>query len=83
MAALEYVLELGSVQEAPLKYHNIFKRANSRLIRATRLVVGVLTVLVIGYYVAAFFVSIFRCTPLSKEWYSKSRRASCLRRFAG
>ena len=56
-----------------LIYHNIFKRANSRLIRATRLVVWALTVLIIGYYVAAFFVSIFQCTPVSKSWHSKEK----------
>ena len=56
-----------------LIYHNIFQRANSRLIRATRLVVRALIGLIIGYYVAAFFVSIFQCTPVSKSWYSKEK----------
>ena len=29
------------------------------------------TLLIIGYYVSAFFVSIFQCSPVSKSWHSK------------
>ncbi len=52
-------------------YYDLFKKANSRLIRATRTVTYGTALLIIGYYVPAFFVSIFQCTPVSKSWYSK------------
>lgn len=52
-------------------YFNVFKRANSRLIRATRVVTVFTALLVVGYYFAAFLVSIFQCTPVSKSWYPK------------
>ncbi|CAF9942423.1 hypothetical protein IMSHALPRED_003673 [Imshaugia aleurites] len=58
-------------------YYNIFQRANSRLIRATRAVTYCLTLLIIGYYVPAFFVSIFQCKPVSKSWRSKEA-GSCI-----
>ena len=29
--------------------------------------------LVTGYYLAAFFVSIFQCNPVSKSWHSKEQ----------
>ena len=54
-----------------LLYLGIFKRANSRLIRVTRMVTYGTTLLIIGYYVPAFLVSIFQCTPVSKSWHSK------------
>ena len=49
----------------------MFQRANSGLIRATRMVIWGTIALVVGYYVAAFFVSIFQCTPVSKSWHTK------------
>ncbi|KAL9136207.1 MAG: hypothetical protein Q9175_002576 [Cornicularia normoerica] len=54
-----------------LIYYHLFQRANSPLIRATRMVTYGLALLVIGYYLPAFFVSIFQCTPVSKSWLSK------------
>ena len=54
-----------------LIYFHIFKKANSRLIRATRMVIYGTTLLIVGYYVPAFFVSIFQCTPVSKSWHPK------------
>lgn len=54
-----------------LIYFDVFKRANSRLIRATRMLTYGTTLLIIGYYVPAFFVSMFQCTPVSKSWNSK------------
>ncbi|KAL9126192.1 MAG: hypothetical protein Q9217_004721 [Psora testacea] len=39
-----------------LIYHGLFKRANDKLIRATRAVIYGTALLVVGYYVAAFFV---------------------------
>ena len=56
-----------------LIYHSIFKRANSRRIRATRVAVWALTLLIVGYYVSAFFVSIFQCNSVSKSWHSKEK----------
>ena len=56
-----------------LIYHSIFKRANSTLIRATRLAVWALTLIIIGYYASAFFVSIFQCSPVSKSWQSMEK----------
>ncbi|CAD6593323.1 MAG: hypothetical protein ASARMPRED_007280 [Alectoria sarmentosa] len=52
-------------------YHGLFQRANSRLVRATRMVTNGTILLIVGYYVPAFFVSIFQCTPVSKSWHSK------------
>ena len=52
-------------------YYGMFKRVNSGLIRATRLVICGTALLVIGYYGAAFFVSIFQCAPVPKTWYSE------------
>lgn len=54
-----------------LIYYDLFKRANSGLIRATRMVTYGTAFLIIGYYVPAFFVSIFQCSPVSKAWHSK------------
>ena len=54
-----------------LIYYDLFKKAHSRLIRATRIATYGTTVLIIGCYVAAFFVSIFQCNPVSKSWHSK------------
>lgn len=54
-----------------LIYYDLFKRANSGLIRATRMATYGTTLLIIGYYVPAFFVSIFQCSPVSKAWRSK------------
>ena len=54
-----------------LIYFAVFKRANSRLIRATRVAIWVTTLLVVSYYAAAFFVSIFQCAPVSKSWHKK------------
>ena len=54
-----------------LIYHDLFKKANSRLIRATRIITYGTTLLIIGYYVPAFFVSIFQCSPVSKSWHAK------------
>lgn len=50
-----------------LIYYDLFKRANSRLIRATRMVTNGTTLLILAYYVPAFIVSIFQCTPVSKS----------------
>ncbi|KAL9635805.1 MAG: hypothetical protein Q9164_003233 [Protoblastenia rupestris] len=50
---------------------SMFQRANSGLVRATRTVIWGTIALVVGYYVAAFFVSIFQCTPVSKSWHTK------------
>ena len=55
-----------------LIYRHLFRKVNSRLFRATRIVTHGLTVLVIAYYVPAFFVSIFQCSPVSKSWLSKT-----------
>ena len=55
-----------------LIYQRLFKKVNSRLFRATRIVTHGLTLLVIAYYVPAFFVSIFQCSPVSKSWRSKT-----------
>ena len=54
-----------------LIYYDLFKKANSRLIRATRIVTYGTTLLIVGYYVPAFFVSIFQCSPASKSWHAK------------
>ena len=54
-----------------LIYFDLFKKANSSLIRATRIVTYGTTFLIIGYYVPAFFVSIFQCSPVSKSWHAK------------
>ena len=55
-----------------LIYRHLFRKVNSRLFRATRIVTHGLTVLVIAYYVPAFFVSILQCSPVSKSWRSKT-----------
>lgn len=54
-----------------LIYYDLFKKANSLLIRATRMATYGTTFIIIGYYVPAFFVSIFQCNPVSKSWHSK------------
>lgn len=54
-----------------LIYFGLFKRANSRLIRVTRMVTYGTTLLIVGYYIPALFISIFQCTPVSKSWHSK------------
>ena len=58
-------------------YLDVFTRAVSRLIRATRVVTICTAVLVIGYYSAAFWASTFQCTPISKSWYPKTP-GSCI-----
>ena len=55
-----------------LIYQRLFTKVNSRLFRATRIVTHGLTLLIIAYYVPAFFVSIFQCSPVSKSWRSKT-----------
>ncbi|KAL9592818.1 MAG: hypothetical protein Q9179_006338 [Wetmoreana sp. 5 TL-2023] len=60
-----------------LVYYHLFKRANSKLIRATRMITSGLIVLVVGYYLAAFLVSIFQCTPVSKSW-SRKQPGTCI-----
>ncbi|KAL8722089.1 MAG: hypothetical protein Q9181_007562 [Wetmoreana brouardii] len=60
-----------------LIYYHLFKRANSKLIRATRMMTSGLIVLVVGYYLAAFLVSIFQCTPVSKSW-SRKQPGTCI-----
>ena len=52
-------------------YYSLFQRANSRLFRGTRMLTNITAFLVFGYYVAAFFVSIFECTPVSKSYLTK------------
>lgn len=52
-------------------YYGLFKKANSRLIRATRIATYGTTFHIIGYYVPAFLISVFQCTPVSKSWHSK------------
>ncbi|MCJ1458920.1 hypothetical protein MMC28_009296 [Mycoblastus sanguinarius] len=54
-----------------LIYYNMFKRANSGLIRATRMATCGTALLIFCYYMAAFFVSVFECTPVPKSWHSK------------
>ena len=58
-------------------YLHIFQRANSLLIRVTRMVTYGTAFLVLGYYGAAFFVSVFQCRPISKAWHSKES-GSCI-----
>jgi len=62
-----------------LVYHGLFQRANSKLVRATRKMTEATALLIVGYYGAAFFVSIFQCTPVSKSWLSgKHTGGSCI-----
>ena len=55
-----------------LIYQRLFTKVNSRLFRAARIVTHGLTLLIVAYYVPAFFVSIFQCSPVSKSWHSKT-----------
>jgi len=62
-----------------LVYHGLFQRANSKLVLATRIMTKATALLIVGYYGAAFFVSIFQCTPVSKSWLSsKHMGGSCI-----
>ena len=58
-------------------YLDVFKRATSRLIRATRVVTICTAMLVVGYYFSAFWATIFQCTPIPKTWYPKAP-GSCI-----
>ena len=55
-----------------LVYQRLLTKVNSCLFRTTRIVTHGLTLLIILYYVPAFFVSIFQCSPVSKSWRSKT-----------
>ena len=54
-----------------IAYTKLFQRATNSTIRWTRIVNYATAFLVVGYYGAAFFVSIFQCTPISKVWRPK------------
>ena len=54
-----------------LAYWKLFSRFNSPGFRLTTYAVCALTFSIVGYYGAAFFASIFQCTPIDKSWMTK------------
>ena len=52
-----------------LAYWNLFKRGDSPLFKRTCIAIYATAAACIGYYVAAFFLNIFQCTPIAKAWH--------------
>lgn len=60
-----------------IAYLGLFKRAAGRLVQWSRRVNYTTALIVVSYYGAAFIVSIFQCTPVSKTW-RKSKAGTCI-----
>lgn len=50
-------------------YQGLFQKADTFWIRMSRNVNYFTAFVVVGYYTASFFVTIFQCTPVQKMWY--------------
>ncbi|KAK0659516.1 hypothetical protein DIS24_g3972 [Lasiodiplodia hormozganensis] len=55
-----------------LVYAQLFKRADSKTVRITRMLVYFTTFVVVGYYGSATIISIFQCNPIRKSYLSKT-----------
>ncbi|KAH8756403.1 hypothetical protein F5882DRAFT_385132 [Hyaloscypha sp. PMI_1271] len=61
-------------------YRRLFQTTSTALIRFCRGLNYFLTILIVGYYSAAFLIVIFECTPVDKSWH-RHKPGTCINKY--
>ncbi|KAL2066921.1 hypothetical protein VTL71DRAFT_1345 [Oculimacula yallundae] len=62
-------------------YAGLFKKADSRLVRISRILNWILAAVVVIFYTSTFIASIFQCIPIQKAWIPKAK-GTCIDKTA-